>query len=502
MKKFTARTAAIILALILTASALASCANNNSNQTEQSTPAVGSDGTSAVTEAVTENPYDEKGYMKDSLPADLKYGNETFTLLYWSDREHEEFVSEGQNGDAVNDAIYTRNVNVEERLGIKFNYEKTAGNAQSANIQNFTTVLETGIKSGERPYDMVAAHSFTIGNCAVKGLLSDLREAEYIDFSKPWWPQSLINDATINGRLYFASGDISANTIYMMYVTFFNKDILDDRKLENPYDLVEKNEWTIDKMFEMCEGLYSDDNDSKTPDLGDFYGQYAYTLHLDMFATGSGIKILEVKNGTLEFSEDFLGDKMQSICDKVTQFFASNDRAYLMTVNDKVHQWFSAGKSLFWNDRCRNAITFKDNEVSYGIVPNPKYDTDQKEFYTVLGNPFSLYAIPNDTEDLDRAGAVMECYASQSYRTVSPALYEITMKYRYTDDAVSSAMFDTIKSSVIFDLGRIFASALKTPYSSFETAVSGKTSWSRVVSQNIRSTWSNGLKSILQAFEN
>ena len=60
MKKFTARTAAIILALILTASALASCANNNSNQTEQSTPSVVSDGTSAVTEAVTENPYDAK----------------------------------------------------------------------------------------------------------------------------------------------------------------------------------------------------------------------------------------------------------------------------------------------------------------------------------------------------------------------------------------------------------------------------------------------------------
>lgn len=30
--------------------------------------------------------------------------------------------------------------------------------------------------------------------------------------------------------------------LYMMYVTFFNKSLMDQYSLENPYDLVEKND--------------------------------------------------------------------------------------------------------------------------------------------------------------------------------------------------------------------------------------------------------------------
>ena len=85
----------------------------------EATTTVGGEG-EATTEA-TENT-DINGYLKDDLDPSLNFQNEEFTLLYWSDREHEEFYAENQTGDLVNDAIYTRNQMVEERLGIKFAY--------------------------------------------------------------------------------------------------------------------------------------------------------------------------------------------------------------------------------------------------------------------------------------------------------------------------------------------------------------------------------------------
>ena len=495
MKK-SLKTISLLLAVLFVFAILAGCAKNG-NETVTTEGAEASSAPEAVT---TEDPYDSKGFLKDSLPDDLKL-NKTFTLLYWSDREHEEFVADAQTGEIVNDAIYVRNANVESRLGVTFEYEKTKGNASGTNIANFCQVLDNGIQSGLTPYDMVAAHSFTIGSCAVKGLLSDIRNTEYLDFSKPWWPESLIEDATIKGKLFFASGDISANTIYMMYVTFFNKSLITDLGLEDPFDLVKNNQWTIDKMFEMCNDTFVDSDNSGKASIGDFFGQYAYTLHLDVFLAGAGIKILDVSNDEMKISDDFIGPKAVDICDKVTAFFKSNDKAYLLTENNDVAQWFAAEKSIFWNDRCRNALKFKENEVSYGVIPNPKYNVDQEEFYTVLGNPFSLYAIPVDSTDVDGASAVMECYASESYRVLSPALYDTTIKYRYTDDAVSSEMFDLIKSRVMFDLGRIFANALGSPYALFETCISGGGSWATQSTSQMKKNWPRAIKDILSAFD-
>ena len=487
----------LILALMLLAAAFAGCAGGTGGEdTATGVP------TAQVsdTEAGTSDLYDSNGYLKDSIPeGKFNYNDEEFNVLYWSDREHEEFVAEAMTGDAVNDAIFTRNLNTETRMGVKLVFTGTPGNA--SNNANFTAKVDAAIQSGMHEYDMIGVYSITAGNLAVKGFLSELGGHDYPDLDKPWWPASLINDATIHGKLFFASGDISANVIYMMYVTFFNKQMIDNRNLESPYDLVKNGKWTIDKMFEMCQGIYEDTDNSGTPTLGDTYGQYAYTLHLDPFLIGSGITCIDASGDELAINEEFYGEKAGDIAKKISDFFHSNDKAYLITVNDKVHQYFGSDRSLFWNDRCRNSATFKNNEISFGVVPNPMFNEDQDAFYTCIGNPFSIYCIPSDAPDVDMSTAVMECYASETYRNVSPALYEITLKYRYTDDATSSEMFDIIRSSVVFDLGRIFSSNLGNPYTMFENSVKEGSNWSTVAASNAKRVWPANLKDINGAFE-
>jgi len=482
------------LACIFILSLMTACAKPDTPSGD--TTAVAAATTSTTPEETT-SPYDSKGYLKDDLPV-MNFGDEQFTVLYWSDREHEEFFVNEQTGEAVSDAIYVRNANVENRAGIKFSFVGEKGNAN--NVEVFYNKVKASIEGGEKDYDMLGAYSLSTGNLAVKGMLSDLRTMDYLNFEKPWWPKSLIEDATIKGKLYFASGDISANVIYMMYVTFFNKQMIEDRGLEDPYKLVKDGTWTIDKMFEMCEGIYEDSDGSGTPTVGDTYGQYAYTLHLDCFLQSCGVKVVDASGDDLVLSEDFTGDKTSDIVSKVATFFSQNDRAYLLTVNSNVKQWFGVQKSLFWNDRCQNSITFKNNEVPFGIIPNPKYNTDQDQYYTLLGNPISIYGIPCDVKNEAMSAYVMELYASESYRNISPALYEINMKYRFTDDATSTEMYDIIRASVVFDLGRIFATALSIPFARFENAVTQKTAWSITVKANEKTVWKKGLQAINDSF--
>lgn len=489
MKKLTA----FILGCLFLISALTACAGDN--KTDDTTEPVAV--TTEAPEETTSN-LDAKGYLKDSLP-EMNFNDTQFNILYWSDREHEEFVAQEQTGEAVNDAIFVRNTTVESRAGVKLNFVGEKGN--SSNVAGFTAKVKAVVDGGQRDFDMIGTYSLSAGNLAVNGFLSDLRSMDYLDWEKPWWPDSLIEDATIKDKLFFASGDISANVIYMMYVTFFNRQMVTDRSLPDPYELVQNGEWTIDKMFEMCEGIYEDSDGSGAPSIGDTYGQYAYTLHLDIFACGCGIKCIDPSGDELVISDDWQSEKMGEIADKVGKFFHQNDRAYLLTENSSVHQWFSAQKSLFWNDRCRNSVTFKDHEVPFGVIPNPKYNVDQDRFYTLLGNPISIYGIPCDVNDENMCAYVLELYASESYRNISPALYEINLKYRFTDDAVSAEMYDTIRSSVVFDLGRIFATPLSTPYSRFQDSIRNSMAWSTILKANLKSIWKNGLKQINEAFD-
>lgn len=453
-------------------------------------PSSGSDTTEPAAE--TENT-DANGYLNDDLDPALDFGGKEFSVLYWSDREHEEFFVENVRGDLVEDALYYRNLAVEDRLGVSLTYTGTPGNAN--NLDAFVQKLNTSISAGEHAYDLASAHSQTIGVCASKNLFSNIADLENLDLEKPWWPDKLIKQAMMGDKLYFVSGDISANVLYMMYVTFFNKDMLETYKLEDPYTLVEEGKWTIDKMFEMCSGVYSDVNGNGVKDANDQFGLYTYKLLVcDSLLWGSDIVILDTTQGTPVFSADFLGEKTLTLQEKIHHLLNDTPDGFLLSKSSS--SYFANGLSLFWNDRCRTAITLSGSNMNYGIVPIAKYDEVQEQYATAIGHPCSLYGVPLDTQKLDMTGAVLECMASESYRQVSPALYETAFKLKYSQDDVSAKMFDIARSTVVFDLGRFMSSALSNPTWKWQDAITGTTAWTTIVKQN-QGAWNKKLDNLL-----
>ena len=82
----------------------------------------------------------------------------------------------------------------------------------------------------------------------LRGLYRDLLPAQNLNFEQPWWPGKLLDDTTINGKLYFCSGDISTNVLQQMYLVLFNKSMADELKLPDLYEIADQGKWTIDKM--------------------------------------------------------------------------------------------------------------------------------------------------------------------------------------------------------------------------------------------------------------
>ncbi|MBO7176284.1 MAG: hypothetical protein J6W14_02815, partial [Clostridia bacterium] len=149
--------------------------------------------------------------------------------------------------------------------------------------------------------------------------------------------------------------------------------------------------------------------------------------------------------------------------------------AFAATVSGWSNKPFAEGRVLFIVDRnyVTSSSTFADTTVTYGVLPVPKYEEAQENYYTCMAFPFSIYSvsIALSEEKANMAGAVLECMASESYRQVTPAVFETAMKLKYSAGEDDSRMYDLVRDTIQFDLGRIFTTPLRNiSYSPFRNA--------------------------------
>ena len=406
---------------------------------------------------------------------------------------------ENQTGETVNDAIFNRNLKVEDRLNIDMSFHGIPGNGE--NVSEFARAVNIAIQAGANEYDIIASYSLSTAACATQGLLYNLYDLPYLNFDQPWWPERLLTEATVNDKLYFASGDISANTLYMMYTCFFNKELLAKYDLPNPQELVQNNQWTYEKFFQLCEGVYSDLNGNSQKDGEDQFGYMTSGIHTEPWFYGAGNLFVEKDaDGMLIPSPSFGSEKVVDIISFLnSKLWTTEDSIYTESV---LHQnAFAEKRILFCIDRARCSIrTFANTDVQYGIVPVPKYTENQDSYITLMGNPFTLYALPSDCRNPEMMAAVLECFASEGYRQVTPALFEITLKVKYADDPVSAEMYDLIRENVTFDIGRIFSNSL-IPQSDFRTAIAqNQTTWAAIAAVRSR-LMTTKLKNLQKIFD-
>ena len=121
MKK-TIRLLAVLLSALMIILAFASCADKGEGDT--TTAAGGTQGQgSDVTAEVTTERLDDFGrpWVEDELPETLDMGGRDFNIHTRGNVERYEWLATEENGEMLNDAIYHRNLTVEERYKVKLN---------------------------------------------------------------------------------------------------------------------------------------------------------------------------------------------------------------------------------------------------------------------------------------------------------------------------------------------------------------------------------------------
>lgn len=111
---------------------------------------------------------------------------------------------------------------------------------------------------------------------------------------------------------------------------------------------------------------------------------------------------------------------------------------------------------------------------SYGIIPYPKYDSNQDQYYSFGHDQITIFALPKTCEHTQAAGAVLEALSAASRDTVIKQYYDIALRVQYAPDPDSSYMIDLIRKNFLLDTGWVCCEDLELVSRMMRTLIEAK----------------------------
>lgn len=453
MKKRTLQTCSAALLLLLLAQTAAGCSSDTTKEgtvTNDTTPA---------TEAVTEDKaLAEKEAYFAALPAisapdtEIMFSAITIGVDGMSPNE---ITTKEENGAKMNDAVYRREAEIEDRLGVSIACtEFDSGDDQS-------TAFTNDVLSGEGIFDVLNAKRTLIPGLFGNGYLLDMNAIPNLQMDKAWWNQSANDAFTLAGTQIAAISSLNHYANQVSWYVMFNKTLFDNYDLEYPYQAVRDGKWTLDMLYELAKTVPTDSNGDGSTDHTDMFGCLDEGFDAIALTQAFGCNIMKKDSSgvpQLVLDEEQNLDRLA----KITEFF--NDKAHVMVCEDyksKIEgsayamrtNKFINGEGLFMFNAPTNLYKFADMEHDYGVLPLPKYDAAQDGYYTLTSNAHTtLLAISRvHGADAGDIGIVLDALSYLSYVDVEPMYAETYLENRYLRDEDSVEMLNIVIQNKTYD---------------------------------------------------
>ncbi len=411
----------------------------------------------AVTEAAETEPEtlalgvektDYEGYTVNYLTL-ANYPNHFFLLC-----------DEG-DGDQLVDAAYRRNLAVSDLLNVNFT---------ATEVDNVQTTASASVMAGGGEYDYILPHANAgVVNMVTDGILTDWNTIPSVDMTGPWWNGRMQETLGIDGRMFYASGDI-VMTWQGMGAYLFNKDYIADYGLDTDmYEYVYDGTWTIDKLLTLTSGMYSDLNGDGKADKDDQYGLLANLggTYWVQFGFEQPISTRDESNypvlamGTermIKVVERYY--EMLYAADTWRDSFSSSTYA----TSDYRNMLMSGRSFLTFFDIGGLHSYLREIDFEFGILPMVKLDEAQEGYHSFCGA--GLIGVPKASPNLQRTGDVAEALAYYSYYILRPAFFDTVLQNKLLRDEDSYNMLSMMHDNKVFDFGFNYdstaAEALKT----------------------------------------
>lgn len=454
------RITALLLMLCLAAVSAVAC-----TEVTESTESNASDGGDISAESSAEKE------LFEGLP-EKDYGGKTVTFLVPGDTftnyKSCEIMAQETSPELLNDEVKKRNELVEERFNV------TIDEIRTDSTQTMLQLIRNAVTSNLPDYDIVMPYIPDAATLALEDAFYLMNDLEYIDLTQSCWDQNAVKSLSINNKNYFATGDISLLTLACTHAIVFNKDMISEYSLDDPYKLVNDGKWTIDKLQEMAKKVTANVDGSDGMSCKDKYGFLINNNFVTSMYIGSGHTLTGKDSDDLPYIQIFeetetafpIFNKIFELVNDAQATGKIDDTAgtfYTSAVANGGSCWTAATESvanklaLFRAMAIIDIIDLGNYDCNFGILPAPKYDEIQDKYHSFVSTVYATsVAIPSSASDKEMSSIITQAMCEASTKTTKNAYFEVILKLRKIQDNESEEMLDKIFDGRVYDLGVIY----------------------------------------------
>lgn len=455
---------ALLLALLMAMSVLVSCGGGDETEAESKQETQGTDNP-AVTDPVETEITDDLGDInfKDNE-------NPVITFFLRDGYVWETYVEE-LTDNVLYDQIYWRNQEVQQRLGIEIaQINQACGWSSSGKYTEWNETLRNAVQTETHDFDAAMIYTGVSSSLGIEGVYMELTQLDKISLEKPWWNQNLMKEATIYGSLYFASGSIAMSQLRDANLMWYNKDMYKEfvapTAEKDIYQVVRDGEWTIDYMYDMVANIWEDNDSNGEMSSGDTVGfvggAHGSNGAMDSWLYALGCDLTKIDESIGEPVACFYNEHTVQAFEKARHFFVDNPGAYVVFASGEStgDTDFSNGNAMITLGRFSRGEGMGDYTFSYGILPVPKFDTNQENYRSIPEVTSSMVTIISTVEAnrVDMVAATVELLAAEGYKQVKPTYIDVVLKSHSSNSPEDAEMVQLILDSMVYSFGWIFSS--------------------------------------------
>ena len=444
----------LILAALLLSSSFVSCSEKQNDGAAETKPMSDTADTSSSADETTPEEIENDSNVR--LWEGKSFDGYVVNILGRQNVEYSiDLYAEEITGEIVNDAVYNRNLKVQDDLNVGMEYIPHSGD-----YTQFLQDVRNSVTAADGAYDIVSSYAYYGASLVQDDVLYNLHAVPNLTLTNSWFNQSFVEEMTVFDQLYFIVGDLTLTATDRMFMTFYNKELADNWFPGiDLYNLVYEGGWTMDYMNNLISGVYADENGNGKRDGFDTYG---FAFDTGSVPTDGFISSLRVRVAT----------KNEEGIPEITTYNDHVNSAYekliALTYNNPGTGMGFGAANMFKRElaifimQCANiaAYSLRDFEPDYGILPLPKYDEAQDGYYTTSQDAYNLLSIPKTCMNFEAVGATLDYLSCLSQEIVYPAYFENNFQKQYMRSESDSVMFDFIREGLEFNFGIVYSNCV------------------------------------------
>ncbi len=314
-------------------------------------------------------------------------------------------------GSAINDEVFRRTAYIEETLNcrlVEHNYH------ENEIMSHFIKDVDTGTNELALSYLQIGGVYDTMMTQIISGRIAIMDDISTIHLDESYYVKYLTEAMSLGGNHYTTASDAQLNYYEGAWVVLFNVDMLNDSGVELPYDLVKNGAWTFEEMETMCKQVSSLNGEDTFDFVDGGKAVYGFSCHYDGMAalmTGLGAQYGEKDSldlPVIRFNSMNFIDRAQTIgefCKTLGPWLeGSGNDATGRNPRDTLIR----GRVAFAGTAISIMKVASEAGMEVGVVPFPKYDKDQPDYYCDTNRNGNYPAISVSYDKKEQIGLILD----------------------------------------------------------------------------------------------